>query len=164
MQFIQEPTFDQLRTKEQLGYVVFSRPRSARDILSAWFLIQSPGKNCEHIRKRLDIHLDKMRKKVRDMTDEQFQTCVGSVMTDISEKDKNLLEAHNRIWGAELSTHAYIFDRQDREVALLPTITKAEFQAYFEAMFFKPNRANRLDIHWNSKKHLDEVSEAAGGE
>ena len=31
-------------------------------------------------------------------------------------------------------------------------------------MFFKPNRANRLDIHWNSKKHLDEVAGAAAGE
>ena len=68
-----------------------------------------------------------MRKKAREMTDEQFQTCVGAVMTDISEKDKNLLEAHNRIWGQELATHCYIFDRQDRDVALLPTITKAEF-------------------------------------
>jgi insulysin len=61
MQFMQEPTFDQLRTKEQLGYVVFCQPYSARDILSAWFLIQSPTKNCTHIRTRLDIHMAKMR-------------------------------------------------------------------------------------------------------
>ena len=39
LQYLNEPTFDQLRTKEQLGYVVFSRPRSTRDIISAWFLI-----------------------------------------------------------------------------------------------------------------------------
>ena len=68
-----------------------------------------------------------MRTKVQNMTDEEFQTVVGAVMTDISERDKNLLEAHNRIWANELSTHAYIFDRQDRDIATLPTITKAEF-------------------------------------
>jgi insulysin len=127
MQYLQEPTFDQLRTKEQLGYVVFSRPRNTRDIQSAWFLIQSPGKNCEHIRKRLDIHMSKMRQKVRDMTDDEFKTVVGAVMTDISEKDKNLLEAHNRVWGSELASHSYLFDRQERDIALLPTLTKAEF-------------------------------------
>ena len=95
--------------------------------MSAWFLIQSPGKNCEHIRKRLDIHLNNMRQKVVKISDEDFATAVGSIMTEISEKDKNLMETHNRIWGQELATHAYIFDRQERDVALLPTITKAEF-------------------------------------
>lgn len=74
LQYLSEPTFDTLRTKEQLGYVVFARPRSSRDVLSCWFLIQSPGKNCEHIRNRLDIHLAKMRTKVQNMTDEEFKT------------------------------------------------------------------------------------------
>ena len=32
VQFLSEPTFDQLRTKEQLGYVVFSQRRIIRDI------------------------------------------------------------------------------------------------------------------------------------
>lgn len=79
LQYLQEPTFDQLRTKEQLGYVVFSRPRSARDIISAWFLIQSPTKNCEHIRTRFDIHMIKMRASMAALTDEEFTTTVGAV-------------------------------------------------------------------------------------
>lgn len=136
MQFLQEPTFDQLRTKEQLGYVVFSRPRAARDIISAWFLIQSPGKGCEHIRTRLDVHMAKMRVKARNMTDDEFKTVVGALMTTISEKDKNLKEDFVRQWNNEFATHCFQFDRQDREIAMLPTITKAEFQAFFEQLFF----------------------------
>jgi len=111
MQYMQEPTFDQLRTKEQLGYVVFSRPRSARDILSAWFLVQSPGKCCEYIRSRLDVHFAKMRQKVRDLSDEEFRTVVGAVLTNISEKDKNLLEEFTRFWNEDFATHRYQFDR-----------------------------------------------------
>lgn len=91
---------------------MFSRPRSSRDIISAWFLIQSPTKNCEHIRSRLDIHMAKMKVKMAEMTDEQFKTCVGSVNTDISEKDKNLGEAFARVWSGEMATHKYKFDRQ----------------------------------------------------
>ena len=52
-----------------------------------------------------------MRQKVLKISDEEFATTVGAIMTDISEKDKNLMETHNRIWSQELSTHAYIFDR-----------------------------------------------------
>ena len=135
MQYLSEPTFDQLRTKEQLGYVVFTRQKITRDIQSAYFLIQSPGSNCEHIRKRMDIHLEKMRKKVREISDEDFSKVVGSVMTDIAEKDKNLIEAHTRMLN-ELAEHAYLFNRQDRDVALLPSITKGEFQVFFEEFFF----------------------------
>lgn len=39
IQYFREPTFDQLRTKEQLGYVVFAYQRNFRDIIGAWFLI-----------------------------------------------------------------------------------------------------------------------------
>ena len=89
MQYLDEPTFDQLRTKEQLGYVVSSGPKTNRDIIGAVFLIQSPTKDCEHIRKRLDIHLCKMRVKMAQLSDEEFATNVGAVMTIISEKDKS---------------------------------------------------------------------------
>ena len=103
--------------------------------------------------------MNNMRKKVAEMTDEQFATVVGAVMVDISEKDKNLAEANQRHWAYELSTHAYVFDRQEREIALLPTITKAEFQAYFEQLFFQENRANRFDMHWNSQPHMKQAAE-----
>ena len=151
IQFMDEPTFDQLRTKEQLGYVVFSRARVSRDILSAWFLIQSPQKDCMYIRTRLDLHLQRMRKKVHQLSDEDFTTVVGAVMTSISEKDKNLNEEFGRFWRQEMSTHKYDFDRQENQIAMLKTITKTDLQDYFEKLFFQDGRANRLDMHWNSQ-------------
>jgi len=45
---------------------------------------------------------------------------------------------------------------------MLATITKAELQAYVEKLLFQPNRANRLDMHWNSQPHIK--LEAEGGE
>lgn len=69
-----------------------------RDIMSAWFLIQSPTKNCMHIRTRLDVHLAKMRKQMASLSDEDFATNVSAVNTTISEKDKNLREEFTRYW------------------------------------------------------------------
>ena len=54
-----------------------------------------------------------MRTKVREMTDDEFTTNVGSVKTSISEKDKNLNEEFNRFWSHEFATHSYQFDRQE---------------------------------------------------
>lgn len=39
MQYLEEPTFNQLRTIEQLGYVVFARTSSYRDVMGAQFII-----------------------------------------------------------------------------------------------------------------------------
>ena len=78
--------------------MVFSRPHSTRDVINAWFLVQSPTKNCTHIRTRLDIHMAKMRLNVSGMTDDEFSTIVGAVMTTVSEKDKNLREDFDRFW------------------------------------------------------------------
>lgn len=97
-----EPTFNQLRTIEQLGYVVFSRPHSMRDLNAFWFLVQSPSKCCEHIVNSLGDHLDTMRKKVKELSDENFQTSINAVHTELSEKDKSIYERFDRFWRDEL--------------------------------------------------------------
>ena len=57
MQFLEEPTFNQLRTIEQLGYVVFARRCQNRDVLGARFIIQSPGQSSEYIVNSLNTFM-----------------------------------------------------------------------------------------------------------
>lgn len=40
-QYMDEPFFNQLRTIEQLGYVVISRHKVTRDVLGYWVMVQS---------------------------------------------------------------------------------------------------------------------------
>jgi len=46
--YLEEPFFDDLRTKQQLGYVVAARGRNNRGVQSIWFLVQSPTKCGEY--------------------------------------------------------------------------------------------------------------------
>ena len=90
LQFLDEPTFNQLRTVEQLGYVVWSRHNVKRDVVGAWFLVQSPNKGCSHIKASFNSHMKKMLKKVEDMTEKEFDEQRNAVLTQYSEKDVNL--------------------------------------------------------------------------
>lgn len=110
-QFLDEPTFNQLRTIEQLGYVVFTRSNITRDVHALQFCIQSPGKGCSHIRNSLDSHLNTMREKAKNLSDAEFETMVKSVLVNIEAKDKNLAEEHSRLFGSEITQHRYQFDR-----------------------------------------------------
>jgi len=111
--YLDEPTFNQLRTKEQLGYVVRSRHCSKRDVIGAWFLVQSPTKGCSHIKASLNKHLKNMLEAVSKLSDKEFDEIRNSVLTINSEKDLNLFSEFSRYWG-ELSSHKYVWDRQDK--------------------------------------------------
>ena len=84
MQWISEPFFDQLRTKQQLGYVVTSFPKSHRDVFGNCFLIQSPKKSCEYLAKALNEFLLMKREDVKKLTKEEFEVQRMAVNTKIS--------------------------------------------------------------------------------
>ena len=82
------------------------------------------------------------------MTDEEFNTARDSVLTNVAEKDKNQREDFSRIYNSEICSHRYQFDRQEREIEMIKTLTRAEFQAYFDRVIFTERK--RLDMRWNS--------------
>ena len=73
MQFLTEPFFNELRTQQQLGYVVFSRAVNNREVLGAQFMVQSPKRSCEYIVNAVNEFLTDIRPKVNSMTDEEFE-------------------------------------------------------------------------------------------
>jgi len=102
--YLEQPAFDQLRTVEQLGYVVACREQSARDVTGFIFLIQSPKFTCSHIRNSLDKHLAVQRVKAAELSDEDFKTMQEAICTQIEDQDKTLADEAARTWN-EIITH-----------------------------------------------------------
>lgn len=92
-QILAEPTFDTLRTKEQLGYIVSC---------SAWSLVG--GKNFGvrivvqsekvpgYVEDRVESHLESMKKHIESMTAEVFEEQKSGLEKGWREAYKNLLE------------------------------------------------------------------------
>ena len=51
----------------------------------------------------MDTFLEKMREKVKTMTDEEFDKSRNSVLTNLEEKDKNQKEEFARLNNGEIS-------------------------------------------------------------
>lgn len=160
MQYLDEPTFNQLRTIEQLGYVVWSRRCQYRGISGAQFVIQSPKESCEYIVNSLNNHLSQMKEKVMNFTDEEFKTQVEAVMVQVAEKDINLKKEHKRFWDELAVWHTYSFDRQEKEVETLKTLTLEEFKAHFNELFFSKS-SKRFDMQLTSESHAEKQAEWA---
>ena len=68
--FVDEPCFDQLRTKEQLGYIVNSGVRRSRGVQGFRVIVQS-ARDLEHVNRRIELFLDSV--KVRRNTSNSFK-------------------------------------------------------------------------------------------
>jgi len=156
MQYLSEPFFNELRTQQQLGYVVSSRESATRNVLGNRFLIQSPKHACEYLVHKINDFLVEVHAKLQSggLTDEEFETQKKSVLTNLKEKDVNLQEEHNRHW-KELTSHRYEFNRQNLEIEMLETITKEEFLTHFTQVFFSEH-TKRLDLELTAAAHKEE--------
>ncbi len=96
-QLTHEPAFDQLRTKEQLGYVVFSGARQTATTIGYRFIVQSERKP-EYLESRIDNFLRGYSTKLEEMTEQEFEGHKRSLITKRLEKLKNLGQESGRLW------------------------------------------------------------------
>ena len=96
-QMTDEPCFDQLRTKEQLGYVVGSGALIFSTVAAYRVLIQSE-KDCAYLEKRIDHFLTGFERAIQDMPVEEFQAHKIGLINKRLEKLKNLNQESGRFW------------------------------------------------------------------
>lgn len=84
---VKEPAFNELRTAEQLGYIVHSQiDTCGDDIKGLVFLIQSDAFDPVHLDSRIEAFVDRFRSKIMNMSAEEFQTNVEAVVKSFMEK------------------------------------------------------------------------------
>ncbi|CAL8128505.1 unnamed protein product [Orchesella dallaii] len=141
-----EPCFDQLRTKEQLGYIVFSGVRRAQGTQGIQILVQS-DRHPVYVEGRIDNFLDILKKTLDDMTEEEFLQHRNALFVTKSEKPKKLIERSNLIW-SEISQQLYRFERQAEELTDLGSVTLEDVRAFFNiAMGSGSVKRKRIGIH-----------------
>lgn len=96
-QMTNEPAFDQLRTKEQLGYIVGSGPMFINAVAGFRVLIQSE-KDCEYLESRIDAWLENYAETLKEMSERDFEEHKISLINKRLEKLKNLGQEAGRFW------------------------------------------------------------------
>lgn len=149
-QIFKEPTFDQLRTKEQLGYIVACYARPIRYTLWLRFIIQS--EECtEYLESRIESLFPQLEKLLENMSDAEYKKHVDSVIATNLEKFKSLREEANSYWG-NISTGYYDFSRRAETAAIARDLPKSEVIELFNEFVSKEsdNRA-KFVVHLKAK-------------
>lgn len=136
-----EPAFDQLRTKETLGYIVWSGGHSLKGVLGYRVIVQSAQYSASYLDARIEAYLNKFRTILASMPTDRFDKHRTAVIAKKQEKDKSLYEEAGRHWH-EITRHRYSFNRTDLEVAELQKLTQDDLVAFFDT-YVMVNSARR---------------------
>jgi len=142
--YLRDSFFDQLRTNEQLGYVVYSRAMLLRGVNIFVFVIQSDVKWPHFLRQRIAAYFETVKESVQNLSDEEYEKFIDSVKTQYLEKPLTLGEEASKHW-EEIKTQQYFFNRWIKYAELLSSIPKSEFQEFVKNILFEATR--RFEIH-----------------
>ena len=129
-QMTEELGFDQLRTKEQLGYIVFTGYKLAITTMGYRVIIQSE-KPTDYLEERINAFLSLFGDKLRNMSQEDFESHKKSLINKRLEKDKNLSQESSRFWD-HITSEYFDFYKVDRDVAGIKQLTKNDMIEFFE--------------------------------
>lgn len=152
---ITDPLYDNLRTKEQLGYAVGNAKVNTYGILGMIFVLlsQEDKHSAEVVNARIEKFVTEDLKKIlAEMSNEQFKTIKESTIKMNYVDDVSLITEVNRNWN-EIMTGEYMFNFRSMKAKTLATITKDELLAFYNSGIF----TKKLSIQIIGNATQDEV-------
>ena len=115
---IPNPAYDELRTKEQLGYVVFATVMPQLEILQLVMIVQGEKKNPDEVDARIESVMDTFSGSIANLTAPDFTRWRASVRSAIAKGDQNMGQEADRFW-AQVASGEECFNRRDLELQFL---------------------------------------------
>lgn len=137
---VSERFYEDLRTKQQLGYIVQSGIRALGKTRFIGFIVQSSVATNEKLTKEILKFLDNVRPNVLEkLTKGDFAVYVKSLIDSKTESDKQLASEVTRNWG-EIGSGRLQFDRTQREIAAALDLTKEDLLEFWDNLYVKDGR------------------------
>ncbi|URE23096.1 Peptidase M16 inactive domain, partial [Musa troglodytarum] len=154
---IEEPCFDQLRTKEQLGYVVESGPRMTYRVLGYCFRIQSSKYSPLYLHDRINNFINGLQDLLDCLDDESFESHRSGLIAEKLEKDPSLTYETGHHW-SQIVEKRYLFDMLKVEAEELKTIEKSDVIDWYKKYLRPPSpKCRQLAIHiWGCNTDIKE--------
>ena len=145
-QTTEELGFDQLRTKEQLGYVVFTGRKVLSTTVGYHVIIQSERPTV-YLEERINAFLVVYGNFLESMSEEDFEKHKSSLINRRLEKLKNLNSENGRFW-THITTGRYDFLLVDEDVKHIKPLTKTDLIEFFKYHIHpqSPHRA-KVSVH-----------------
>ncbi|XP_010522008.1 PREDICTED: nardilysin-like [Tarenaya hassleriana] len=156
-EIIEEPLFNQLRTKEQLGYVVECGPRLTYRIHGFCFCVQSSKYSPIYLLERIDGFITSIDELLEQLDDKSFEDYRSGMIAKLLEKDPSLSYETNRLWG-QIVDKRYMFDFSVKEAEELRSIQKKDVVDWYRTYLTEPSpKCRKLAVRvWGCNTDMNE--------
>ncbi len=132
-QLMSQAYFSDLRTEQQLGYVVQLAHRTYRDHAGVLFIVQSPVADPARLRAATTTFVETFVAGFDAMSDAEFNQHKAGLITRLTEADRNLAYRGDRLW-RNLQLGITTFDNRDRLAEAVANVTKPDARAFLESL------------------------------
>ncbi len=143
--------FQELRTEQQLGYVVSAFPWPQLDIPGLMLLIQSPSASAPEVTRAIDAYMDGV---TGGLDEEQFLRYRKSLVAEIQRPDKNLWERAEFYWQS-IAKKEFAFDGRLQLADAVSGLSLTDWSDYFTDVF-REQRHSLLVVAPGREKSLPE--------
>lgn len=152
-QFIRAPFFNQLRTEEQLGYVVYSGQAAFDRVPGITFVVQSPKLSPDDLLEHIDHFLSGFSGQIETMDPAAFEQGRNGLLSTIEKRATQLTERSHRYLG-DLSLKYLDFDHRERLAEAVRRIDQKTL-AEFAKMLLTPDEKKRLLVEMYGNPYHD---------
>lgn len=145
IEIMNEPLYNQIRTKDQFGYHVSCDSRWTSGIIGIQIVVVSSIKTVNEIKDRIEKFLIDFRQILIDLTDDDF---IGHVIGLANEKlnmFNSLSEETSHLW-EEIRNGRYQWEVDRDEVICLKTITKEHVLKAYDNWISPVNKTTRRQL------------------
>ncbi|CAH8339714.1 unnamed protein product [Eruca vesicaria subsp. sativa] len=157
-EIIGEPLFNQLRTKEQLGYVVRCGPRLTYRVYGFFFCVQSSEYGPVHLLGRIENFIKDIETLLEQLDEESFEDYRSGMIATLLEKDPSLLSETDELW-SQIVDKRYMFDYSQKEAEELRSIEKNDVIKWYKTYFRESSpKCRRLVVRvWGCNTNMKET-------
>lgn len=144
--------FEELRTQQQVGYVVFAVKSFRSQTPGFIFLLQSSKYLPSELAEKTFAFLTEQREAIKNLSEKKFSEIREGKLAETRQEFNSLTEQADYFF-TEIDNHGYDFDKKQNRLSALEKLTREDLLAHFEKMFFGEQRV--LEVHMSSSANCD---------
>ena len=153
--FISPPFSTEMRTRQQLGYIVSGFTTRRENLIHSGFLIQSADYNPVELRTKAEAFIATFPQQWSEVTEEQFNAYIEAAKSEVAEKDKSIAEKAGTFF-----SRAFQYDRdwgrQQATLAALDALTPADVAEILSATLDPRTHRLRTVLTYAAQHELPE--------
>ena len=137
---LETPFFDELRTKQQTGYVVHAGSTQFENQCLTYFVVQSSTHTPQELLARFDLFLEDFVKNIHtNVTKERFENLKDAALKSLKQPMQTFDEASSTLYSYGFNHHGQ-FNRREEAIQIIENLTYEESIDFAKTFLSKQNK------------------------